>query len=114
MRATFWIVLSVFLGLGVPLSGRADEERGEGVAPASGAAADSATVTSLQAETLHAFDQWAAQQAFYTRPMIVDMRERLLAAFASLSPSEAAQYRDEFSAKLSIFREPQAQATEQW
>jgi LPS O-antigen subunit length determinant protein (WzzB/FepE family) len=96
------------------LSVRADSQQGEGVSLLSGAEADSATATSPQAETLHAFDQWADRQDYYSHQMIVEMRDRLCGAFASLPSSKAAQFRDEFIAKLSIFGEPQSQDAEQW
>jgi hypothetical protein len=46
--------------------------------------------------------------------MVVEMRERLSAAFASLPPGEAVLYRDNFITKLSILGDPQWQNGQQW
>jgi hypothetical protein len=113
MRVIFWIVLSAVFTLGECWSVRADSGRAESVSPSGGIQADQAAA-SPQAETLHAFDQWAAQQDYYSRQMVVAMRVRLSDAFASLSPNDAAQLRDEFIAKLNIFSDPQWQNVERW
>jgi hypothetical protein len=114
MRAISWVVLSAFFTLIECWSVRADSGRADGVSPPGEVQANLAPAASPQAETLLAFDQWAAQQDYYSRQMIVAMRARLIDAFASLSPNDATQLRDEFIAKLNILRDPQWQNVELW
>jgi hypothetical protein len=113
MSAKLLIGLAALLGA-VPLPASGQPPTNVAAIASSSTAVNPALASSPQAETLQAFDQWATHQDLYSQPMIAEMRNRLCLKLDGLPSTDAAHFRDELSAKLSVLGDSQSQEAEQW